>query len=926
MIDMPIEGHILGVLWILLCGHQIDGALYERAYANRIRKTLHSKLTHEPTYSPHLFEPYFQQYQSWRDIALTDAQKCLRQGSDVVVLTLDLKSYYYSVDVTPAVMEQVMREMEISDERMPLVKRLSLFIAEVCCEYAQQLPETTRENRSVLPIGFLPSNILGNWFLNRFDKAITDHWNPLYYGRYVDDILIVDKVESNSDIGKRAKAENLKKDDIIQFFLLQCTKWPGILEQSQCSLQSDFALLKEDRTANNLYLINSRYLPPDCNCKIALQNKKINIFYFQRGESDALLECFKQNIGRNVSEFRHMPEDDAIFHRNDYHEIYSLTQKGINKLRDVEDVEVDKFYLSKFLGKYLRVGGMIEDPAEHEFERDLDKIFNYRTAIENYPLWERVAEILVMNEKFEALTRFASRIREAIAHLDAESDLLKQELERLKDSLYRVQLTGLTKALTLCWKPAAEEFSEAFMKSFPGKSIPLDTFLDYAITQSHRAAWLRCRMADKSVMPVLPDLLIEDTELWSDTLDINLTRFADVMRLLIQRAENGFAKQQLGEISAYRYPPYMVTTHELSIAQALIHLLNQEMPMAAEDYRSQRRVYVESNYQVDSSGGASALIDASTISFGKREPMNCSLIKVGCERKETLRIALANIHLDPKTLIRVLDGRPDRTYRRYQTVSKIVNQALDEKADMLIMPEAFLPFEWLPILAQTCAKNQMAVITGVEHLAVGNTVYNLTATILPFQEHDYPCSQICFHLKNHYAPSELVELEHFRMEPPKTEPCYELFCWNDCWFSVYCCFELCSIQDRALFQSYADFLVTVEWNRDVNHYGNIIKSLARDMHCYCVQVNEAKYGDSRIVIPTRTEERDLVRIKGGKNPTVLMDEINIKQLRDFQFTGHSEIDFKPLPPQFERKWINEKRKHTLFEALKNSAPKNNAPN
>ena len=64
------------------------------------------------------------------------------------------------------------------------------------------------------------------------------------------------------------------------------------------------------------------------------------------------------------------------------------------------------------------------------------------------------------------------------------------------------------------------------------------------------------------------------------------------------------------------------------------------------------------------------------------------------------------------------------------------------------------------------------------------------------------------------------------------------------------------------FQSYADFLVAVEWNQDINHYGNIIKSLARDMHCYCIQVNEAKYGDSRIVIPTRTEERDLARNQG----------------------------------------------------------------
>ena len=144
-------------------------------------------------------------------------------------------------------------------------------------------------------------------------------------------MLIVSKVESNSDIARKAK-KGLTKKDIIQFFLLQCSKWPGILDGGACQSKSDYALIQAGDDSKE-YTINPRYLPMGSNCKISIQNEKVNIFYFQRGESDALLECFKQNIGRNVSEFRHMPEDDAVFQRNDYHEIYSLTQKGINKLR-----------------------------------------------------------------------------------------------------------------------------------------------------------------------------------------------------------------------------------------------------------------------------------------------------------------------------------------------------------------------------------------------------------------------------------------------------------------------------------------------------------------------------------------------------------------------------------------------------------------
>ena len=73
------------------------------------------------------------------------------------------------------------------------------------------------------------------------------------------------------------------------------------------------------------------------------------------------------------------------------------------------------------------------------------------------------------------------------------------------------------------------------------------------------------------------------------------------------------------------------------------------------------------------------------------------------------------------------------------------------------------------------------------------------------------------------------------------------------YFSVYCCYELTSIVDRSLFQVYADMMIAVEWNKDINYYSNILESLSRDMHCYCIQVNTSDYGDSRITRPSKTE-------------------------------------------------------------------------
>ncbi|WP_259373127.1 reverse transcriptase domain-containing protein, partial [Roseateles chitinivorans] len=48
-----------------------------------------------------------------------------------------------------------------------------------------------KKTESILPIGLLSSGLLGNLVLKEFDKKIKEEINPSYYGRYVDDILLV---------------------------------------------------------------------------------------------------------------------------------------------------------------------------------------------------------------------------------------------------------------------------------------------------------------------------------------------------------------------------------------------------------------------------------------------------------------------------------------------------------------------------------------------------------------------------------------------------------------------------------------------------------------------------------------------------------------------------------------------------------------
>lgn len=920
-INMDVRGHILGVLWLLMIGWQLDEKIYEHSYGNRIRKKLVNDMANGATYSPYLFEPYFEQYESWRDTALSDAKKCLNRNQDVVILTMDFRRFYYSVDMTEKVFNEILNTINIDSEDICLYERINYFIYQVIATYSKKYNDGKEDGLNILPIGFLPSNVLANWCLKNFDKAIIDGWNPIYYGRYVDDILIVDKVEKNSDIFTKAKNHSLSRTDIIKFFLEQCTKWKGFIPGCENSLGfspliEDKELIITDKGKDKdirVYKINPIYnIAEDTKTQVTVQDEKVKIFYFKSGESDALLTCFKNNISNNKSEFRFMPEDEAVFQEDDYSEIYNLKEsESINKLRGVDGISIDKFALSKFLGKYLRIGGLVNDKLESKFEKDISKIFNARVVIENYTTWEKVIEIFVINNKFNALYEFVNKIINSINCIQYSENINK--VENIQISLLRTLRSAIIKSFSINWGKQCEECIRKIYLSINMIFSKHAKHFNPDIMMLFRNRYCVTRMSDKYVMPIMIDaFIIDDTISFNEKTEINLTNFIQAISKMNEGANL---------LGSYKYYPYMVTMYDLSTYYAVLNFKNKtNFNKILEITKLQKMIYLKCNYVLDSE--KLEQIDELIKVHQNNSPSNpdklSAIIKIGNSNRDSIRFAIANVRVSHKNFERVVKDIPNRSYKRYKDLSLIVNHAIKENVDMLVMPECYIPFEWLPTISRTCAKNQLGIVAGIEHVKIENKVYNLTAVILPYKEDDYKSAFVSFHLKKHYAPLEIQEIEGYRLEPV-TGQSYELYCWYDCWFPVYCCYELASIKDRALFQSYADLLIAVEWNSDTNYYSNILESLSRDLHCYCVQVNSSNYGDSRITKPSKTEDKDIIRTKGGINSTILIDEIDIKSLRDFQFKEfelQKQIDtFKPTPPEFNRDIVALKMQHKLWDKL-----------
>lgn len=937
-IDMKVEGHILGVMWIMLIGYKIDNSIYEHSYGNRIRKNLINELSDNPTYSPYLFEPYFEQYESWRNKAISKAEKLMGLNQDVVIITMDFRKYYYSIDADREVFDDLYKEAfsddnEYSDENIVILKRLNDLMYDIIEKYSK-LFENEYESRHILPIGFLPSNVIGNWCLKNFDKAVVNGWNPAYYGRYVDDVLIVDKIERNSDIYQMAKNDSLERSHIINFFLKKCSKWRGIVLddhkndcKNDCEDDSKFALLQvykgkteeiqginNDKNKNTdneeIYRVNQKYNVCENNkSKIIVHNDKVKIFYFKSNESDALLTCFKDNISRNISEFRHLPEDEAVFQKDDYSEIYTIDSSDtINKFRGIDGISIDKFELSKFLGKYLRIGGLIQDKIESKFEKDVLKIFNLRTSIENYTAWEKIIEIFVINERFFAIESFVNQIINAIRSIEYSSNDSIFSADEIKKSLFKYLHSAICRCFALVWKREIKELQhriyeiEDFANSvlnenYKKTNTNRDEYLTYLLK-----AYCQTGMVDKSVMPINIFSISKDFWKYENKIEVNLTCFKDVLPLAAK-----------GWDSEYKYYPYLVNMFDFNIITCIEQLMcDKPFSEMDEIQKKQAERYIQSNYCIDNKNSRwseiSKLVRVNKLNFEK----NVYLISVGSKRKRKIKVAIANVKLNHQNFSELVKDMPNRSYERYHDLSFVVNQAIDQKADMLIMPEAYVPYEWLPTLARTCAKNNLAIITGIEHIKYNNNIYNFTAVILPYLEEKHKCANISFHLKTHYAPSEKEEINGYRLTEV-TGDHYELYKWNDCYFPVYCCYELTSIVDRALFQSYADLLIAVEWNRDINYYSNILESLSRDIHCYCIQVNTSNYGDSRITQPTKTEEKDVIRTKGGVNSSILVENIDIGELREFQLKEYAlqkkNGKFKSTPPNFNSNVVMKKIKN-----------------
>lgn len=286
---------------------------------------------------------------------------------------------------------------------------------------------------------------------------------------------------------------------------------------------------------------------------------------------------------------------------------------------------------------------------------------------------------------------------------------------------------------------------------------------------------------------------------------------------------------------------------------------------------------------------------------------------------DSIQIALANMPVDEKDIEASYLGTPRLGRARLKPFTTLLNEISKHRGDnkrpvdLVVFPEVSVPHAWESMLAAWVRRHRIGVVCGLEHrIGFKGRAYNEVLALLPYKTASghWACLPVR-RLKRFYSPEErfVLENEGLRLPKEKSSP-YHLFRWRGASFAIYNCFELASIEDRFQFKARVDFIVATEFNRDINYFSNIVESAARDLHCYVIQVNDSRFGDSRVVSPSRTEAMNPLRIKGGDNLTFLTMRLDLNALRTHQRKGYGlqkeSREFKPTPPDFPKSELDKR--------------------
>lgn len=947
-IDPPTEVQLISVLWLMQFGHRLDKELGECCVGNRL--LLNQDKT-DIIKGSGLFKPYFKQYQKWRDEAVKAARNKIESDKNVAFLNLDLKDYFYSVELDFKNIENLIWGKDKYNNDSPLHELFKdihkSFMKKL---FEKKYPYPDFENRIgdnyILPIGLLSSYVIANWYLREFDKRIEALIPNVYYSRYVDDIILVienpdfdfhdkENCESVKFDFKKYTNEEKKKGEKISFSLAELKKTEKYLLETLYPIVKLIDLPTYLRKNDNKDKIE-RVFKITCIEGGYFQSDKTLLYFFDHNESTVAIDKLKKEMEERASEFRDFPEDemgDESFEEQAYHLIYDGTE---GKIRTLKDYKENRYGLSVFLANRIFAALRRRKKVDYSESQKLIKLFKGLNNLEYFRLWEKIFTFFIVNNDSDGFVEFYKQTFTEIQKLDNARKVQDTEINGNDISRAMLSYFEIAVEMAIALNP---QFLKKGSKAHKGleifqsknqwhvnwiKNADFTTTQSYYITRFRRSNLIRHHY-------VAHPLLNYTIAARKNQLNLVDNSLPSLLK---------YSAKEL-EFSTYSvsFSPRIVKYWECCIAKANYFVLTQTTKQKTKTderywYTKMMSFSKKNNSLLDEAYSLFEVINKPHLpkkifnsdDFFKRKfknidinvghpPVNVSEFRVDAESKfqNNPVISVANLQVHLGNIEASVKGKPILSHDRYQVFTKLLKESRLSKADIFILPEFSVPYEFVPSLAKYAAKNKIAIIAGLEHWTVDDLAYNFIVTILPLRVDGIDDAIVLYRLKNHYAHIEELIIRGFGLKVPKPNTYeYHLLNWKNLYFTSFYCFELADTFHRSIFRSAIDLLIASEWNKDTPYFSNIVEALSRDLHCFIAQVNTSQFGDSRLTQPSETARKDILKLKGGRNDTILVDEIDISKLRDFQLKSFERTksdkddSFKPLPPDWNRKLVNKR--------------------
>lgn len=852
--DISIYFQIIGGLWLNRIGYKLDRKFPSNVYGCRLKKCDDSLNLPYYRQNDTLYKPYFNDYKKWQN----DLFKSIEIDKDVLVITSDLKKYYHSIELEElkCKVEELCSELELTKIDL-LVNKLLFQMLEKFNElnngqYQSFFQQNNLDSKKHgLPLTLNVSRVLANIYLLELDKDILENLKPLYYGRYVDDIIIA--LENIGFDNEELDLKNILKP--LKTFLIS----------------EDGDLTYKDGTVTS----------------VKFNSEKEHIFIFNAKEDITEINQLKKSINKTSSEWKLMPDNsdyDDVENMDLFHEL-NRECKDVNGLRKSSGLILKR---NKFIKEIVGFETFICSYDRNIWQKRLN---NFLNIIENY---------IFDFKNFVDLSKYIPRLFGLIIHSNNEV-LIKRYFENLSSVLKHLKEQSVYQTYL--------ENAKCFLNVKIGENILTSNSLD-KINSEYAHKWLKEKAPENLIKKdtLYNVQLFFNVDLHKIPYKETYYKFKEFKKYKVQNISESkiislrdtffdadifdFIDRNNGIVGNIASSTgFFFFTRRLSLLELTITFKNSVIEEDRGLFRKLAEKYYH-KYEISVNDKYEGVDTLNFIDFTNTNTNN--------------NPSICNTHFftDNNSFdSTVRQFRLDADKSRYDRLIGIVNNIIKDSRNInyAVFHELCLPRNIYVQIARKLSLVGVNLIAGLEYKFHGKTADNQLVYVLNCN-HDKRDSVALYQSKIIGAIHESDEIR--RKKDLTILPKYmNKLIIKHCGFifSGLICNDMLDINNRAVLRGNIDTLFVIAWNQDLETYQHLVNSACLDIHCFLSICNNKVYGDTRIRAPYKDSwMRDIQKIHGGELDTFIISKLDIQGLRDFQ-TNHiaPEKPFKPLPTGFE---------------------------